>query len=138
MTEQTHRRIRVENSTDFNHIKWIELHPKDRPGMMTECAVLKEDQFGNLFFFEVSKLDNIDRQRLFKLITNRHAKSLELWDLMSNHTLGNGMNALAYFHQLVNVITPEGVITNPRAGVIGASAGTVQVDAPAAPAGDAE
>jgi hypothetical protein len=64
---------------------------------------------------------------------------MELWDLMSNHTLGNGMNALTYFHQLVKVITPDGKITDPRAGRMGlARAGVVQMKAPAAPAEDAQ
>ncbi len=29
------------------------------------------------------------------------------------------MNGLDYFHQLVKVITPEGVIMNPRVGAVG-------------------
>lgn len=137
--------IRVEDSTEYNHVKWIEL----KSGVMSECAVMKTDEFGNMYFFELSKLDNIDKQRLLKLITNRHATSLELWDLMSQHTLGNGMNSLNYFHQLVKIVTPEGQILDPRAGQIGAAAGTIatppvaeasaeaSAEVPATPEGDA-
>lgn len=135
MSEQTNnqepREIAVENSAEFPHVKWIEL----KQGVMTECAVMKEDQYGNLYYFELSKLDDIDKGRLHKILMNRHANTMPLWDLMSNHTLANGMNALNYFHQLVKVITRSGVITNPRAGQIGRSAGTRQMaPAPAAPA----
>lgn len=124
------KQIRIKDSAEFPHVKWIEL----KPGKLTECAILKEDQYGNLFYFEIPKLDNTDKRRLFKLLTNRHAKSMELWDLMSNHTLGNGMNALTYFHQLVKVVTPDGVITDPRMGVITQASGTVTLpeEAPAA------
>lgn len=114
--------MRVENSTDYKHVKWLEL----KPGMMTECAIMKEDEYGNFYFFEIAKLDSIDKQRLFKLITNRHAGNFPLWDLMSQHTLGNGMNSLNYFHQLVKIVTPDGVITDPRAGRIGL--GTQKID----------
>jgi hypothetical protein len=132
--QQETYQVRVEESAEFApHIKWVELSP----GRMTECAIMKQDQYGNLFYFEVGKLDQIDRKRLFRLITNRHASSMELWDLMSNHNLGNGMNALAYFHQLVKVITPDGIITDPRAGRIGLARGVRQAPAAAAPAAPA-
>lgn len=115
MTEQ--RKIQVEDSADFHHVKWIELSP----GRLTECAVMKEDEWGNLYYFSLADLDQIDRRRLLKIVTDRHAATMQLWDLMSQKTLGNGMNALNYFHQLVKVITPEGTIINPRAGVMGRS-----------------
>jgi len=123
--------IRVEDSTDFRHIKWVEL----KPGIMTECAVMKEDEYGNIYYFEIAKLDQTDKQRLFRLITNRHSANFALWDLMSQHTLGNGMNALVYFHQLVKIITPDGIINDPRAGRIGL--GSKQGQQQVAPAADA-
>lgn len=124
--------IQVENSAEFPHVKWIEL----KPGEMYECAVMKEDEHGNLYYFELSKLDNIDKQRLFKILSSRPAResNLELWDIMSQRTLGNGMNALNYFHQLVKIVTPTGKIINPRAGVIGRAAGTRATARPAAAA----
>jgi hypothetical protein len=51
---------------------------------------------------------------------------------MANKTLGNGMNALNYFNQLVKVITPNGKILDPKSGQIGiAPSGTVNTGAPA-------
>lgn len=88
-------------------------------GTRTEVAAVKRDGEGNLYFFELNKLDAIDRQRLFNIITKRHAGQFELWDLLSQHTLGNGMNSLDYFHQLVRVLTPSGTIIDPRSGVVG-------------------
>jgi hypothetical protein len=39
---------------------------------------------------------------------------------MSQVTLGNGANALDYFHQYVKVLTPGGAVINPTVGRIGA------------------
>lgn len=125
--------IQVEDSNEYAHVKWIET----KPGQLTECAVMKTDEYGNMYFFPVADLDMIDRRRLLKVLTDRHAKTMPLWDLMSQKTLGNGMNALNYFHQLVKIITPEGKIINPRAGVIGRSAGTRSVNPATNPADDA-
>lgn len=112
--------MQVRNSTDFHHVKWLEL----KPGQMIECAVLKTDEHGNIYYFPLADLDDIDKRRFFQIITSRHAPNMALWDLMDQQTLGNGMNALVYFHQLVKLVTPDGNIINPRAGVIGQTAGT--------------
>jgi hypothetical protein len=110
----------------YPHVKWVDLAGA---GTLTEVAVVKEDGEGNTYFFELGKLDAIDRQRIFKIITKRHADKFQLWDLLSQHTLGNGMNALNYFHQLVKILTPAGRVIDPRAGVVGVRAGT-HTDAP--------
>ena len=112
------------------HIKWIDLLGN---GVLTECAVLKEDDLGNIYYIEVPSLDQIDKQRIARILTNRNAPNFELWDLMSQITLNNGVNALNYFHQLVKIITPDSVIMNPRMGVVGtgkvnASNGRVATD----------
>lgn len=54
-----------------------------------------------------------------KIVSNRNSTAFELWDLMSQVTLNNGVNALEYFHQLVEMITPTGKRMTPREGVIG-------------------
>ncbi len=115
----------------FPHVKWIDVRSD---GILCECAVVNEDVYGNVYFFELSKLDAIDKQRIFKVLTKRDADKYPLWDLLSNTTLGNGMNALDYFHQLVKVLTPSGKITNPRAGQVGFGeiAGRVDTNAPVA------
>lgn len=100
----------------YPHIEWIDLKNN---GVLVECAVMKRDTFGNIYYIEVPSLDVVDRKRMARIMTHRNAPITELWDLMSQITLNNGVNALDYFHQLVKVITPQGVIMNPRAGVIG-------------------
>lgn len=105
-----------QTSNKYPHVEWLELYDD---GKMYECAILKRDTLGNVFFFEINSLDNIDRLRLAQLLSDRNAKNFELWDLMSQRTLGNGMNALAYFHQLVKVLTPNGKVMDPRSGVMG-------------------
>ena len=97
----------------YPHLKWIDL---EGDGDMVECAVMKTDVTGGIFFIRLEKLDSIDKRRLVKIISNRNANSFELWDLMGSVTLGNGLNALKYFHQLVQIITPEGKIYKPTMG----------------------
>jgi len=100
----------------YPHVEWIDLKGN---GVLTECAVLRRDDFGNIYYVEIPMLDGIDKTRLVRILTNRNATNFPLWDLMSQITLNNGVNALTYFHQLVKVISPEGVIMNPRAGTVG-------------------
>jgi len=106
------------------HIEWCDLKGD---GTLIEVAVVKKDAQDNTYFFELNKLDAIDRQRLFNIITKRHAPQFELWDLLAQHTLGNGMNALNYYHQLVKILTPSGTIIDPKAGIIGVKPGIQQV-----------
>lgn len=98
------------------HIKWIDLHNN---GVLIECAVMNEDALGNVSYVQVNQLDAVDRRRLLKIITSRTATQFALWDLLSNITLNNGVNALTYFHQLVRTISQNGIIATPRAGEIG-------------------
>lgn len=103
--------------SQFPHVEWMDL---ENTGILTEIAVMKRDTNGNIYFIRLDALDNIDKQRIAKIITNRNAPMYELWDLMSNITLGNGINALTYFHQLVKVRTPNGKVMKPRVGQMGA------------------
>lgn len=118
---------RIEQSREYPHIAWIDLY---KDGNLHECAVLKQNPDGNIMFFTVNSLDEIDRRRLAGILMDRNAGNFELWDLMAQKTLGNGVNALAYFHQLVKVLTPSGKIMDPKSGVVG---GMVNVGVPAAP-----
>ena len=88
-------------------------------GVFVECAVMKKDRNGNVFFFPVNALDPIDKRRLAKILNNRNANTMELWDLMDGITLNNGVNALTYFHQLVRMITGSGREMRPQPGVTG-------------------
>lgn len=107
--------VRMEQG-NMPHIYWIDLKGD---GVYTECAVMKRDNLGNVFYFPLNALDEIDKKRLARILTNRNAPNYELWDLMSNITLNNGVNALTYFHQLVNMITPSGRVMKPQQGVVG-------------------
>ncbi len=98
------------------HIEWIDLNNN---GTLIECAIMKKDNLGNIAYIQVNQLDAVDRRRLLKIITSRTAQQFPLWDLLSNITLNNGVNALSYFHQLVRTISQRGVISSPRAGEIG-------------------
>ncbi len=100
----------------FPHIGWLDLEGE---GILTEVAILSNNNTG-VSFIRLNVLDQIDKQRLFKVISNRNANMYELWDLMSNLTLGNGANALEYFHQYVKVLTPSGKVMNPQQGRRGA------------------
>lgn len=117
---------RVQKSGQFPHIEWIELN---NDGIMHECAVMKRDAVGNVLFFKTNDLDEIDKKRLTGILMDRNARNFELWDLMANKTLGNGMNALVYFSQLVRQLTTNGKILDPRAGQMGTgTVGTVDTN----------
>jgi hypothetical protein len=105
----------------YAHVGWVDLENK---GIMTECAIMKNNPQSGLFFIKLNNLDIIDKQRLLRIVVNRNAHLYELWDLMSNITLGNGANALDYFHQYVRCLTPSGEIISPNEGRRG-FAGTV-------------
>ena len=120
---------------NYPHVEWIDLYSD---GTLHECAVLKRDNIGNVFFIRLRELDVVDKRRLAKILTGRNATNFPLWDLLFQTTLGNGMNALDYFHQYVKTRTPQGRIMVPQVGVMGAAlAGVIQAPTPAAAPADA-
>jgi hypothetical protein len=99
------------------HVQWVDLEDN---GVAVEVVVVKRDKYsGDLYFIRTDRLDPIDQNRLVKILERRDASRYELWDLLGNTTLGNGMNALEYFHQLVKVMTPSGVFLTPSSGTAG-------------------
>ena len=102
----------------FPHVGWIDLTGH---GVWEEVAIMTIDANGNIHFFPLNALDVIDRQRFFNIVTSRVASSFPLYDLCSQVTLGNGMNALTYFQQLVKILTVSRQILTPRPGQIGAA-----------------
>lgn len=102
--------------TDIPHVVRMDL---DDDGVTHECAIVKQDQFGNVIYLKISDMDMIDRERLSKVLMSRFASNLPLWDLLSQTTLKNGINALNYFHQLVKGINGEGDHFVPRIGTAG-------------------
>lgn len=113
-------------SREYPHIEWLELHAD---GILHECAVMKRDASGNVLFFKTNDLDEIDKRRLAGVLMDRNSRNFELWDLMANKTLGNGVNALVYFNQLVKQLTPNGKVLDPRSGQMGTgAAGTMDTN----------
>ena len=102
--------------TQLPHVAYMDIHGN---GIMSECAIMRKDNLGNIYYFEVKTMDNIDKQRLLKIVQDRNATSFELWDLMSQKTLGNGMNALNYFHQYTKILTANRQILKPNMHEIG-------------------
>lgn len=100
----------------YPHIGWVDLEGK---GILTEIAIMANGAQG-LSYIVLNQLDGIDKTRLIKIISNRNSHMYALWDLMSNLTLGNGANALEFFHQYVRTLTPSGQIIKPSMGRIAA------------------
>lgn len=113
MAQQIEVSYKRQASADHPHVEWLELYAD---GMLHECAVMSRDRFGNVLFFKINELDQTDKRRLVGILMDRNAKSIPLWDLMANKTLGNGVNALAYYTQLVKQLTPNGKVIDPRSG----------------------
>ena len=102
-----------EWSRQFAHIAAVDLFGKQ---IATEIAVMAIDnRNGDLYFIRLDYLDPIDIKRLRQIILARDSSRYALWDLMSNKTLPNGMNALEFFQQFVQVRTVGGEIVRPGA-----------------------
>ncbi len=92
----------------YRFVEWLDL---DGTGVLSECAIVKRFPNGDIYYFTLDSLDAIDRQRLKTILVNRNATLYdELWKVLEQNTLGNGVNALIYFNQLVRQITPSGTI----------------------------
>lgn len=100
----------------YPHVFWLDLEGN---GSLTECAVMKIFPNGDINYIPLAQLDNVDKERMLKIINNRNAAMYELWDLMGQITLGNGKNALEYFSQLVRAKTASGVDIPVGAGRMG-------------------
>jgi hypothetical protein len=81
----------------------------DDSGLMKEIALVKKFKDGSIYYIEIESLHNIDKSRLKKIVTGQHSTKYELWELMSQAKLSNGMNALDFFHaNNVKVKRPRG------------------------------
>lgn len=101
---------RVQEKTipgKYPHTEWLDL---GQNGVLIECAIMKRFPNGDTFFISLESLDRIDKTRLLRILQNRNVTMYELWDLMDQVTLGNGVNALVYFNQLAKVRTASGQI----------------------------
>ena len=91
----------------YPHIEWLDL---GQNGVLVECAIMKREKNGDVYFFSLEQVDQIDKARLARIVRSRNANLFDLYDLMSQTTLGNGVNALIYFQQLTKVRTASGQI----------------------------
>jgi hypothetical protein len=110
----------------YKFMEWIDI---EKNGVLTECAVMKKLNNGDVYFFPIAALDDIDKRRLLSIITGKNASLYnELWQLLEQHTLGNGVNAMSYFNQLVKVLTASGQILPFGGGRIGSGTIVMQQD----------
>jgi len=81
----------------------------DDTGLLKEIALVKKSTDGTIFYIDIDPLHPIDKARIKKIISAPHASNYELWDLMSQSRLSNGMNALDFFHSnCVKIKRPKG------------------------------
>lgn len=98
----------------YDHVQFRDIY---NDGVMREVIVMKEDDYTkDLFFIQVDDLDDIDVERLRVILKKRDADKYPLWDLLSNVTLKNGVNALEFFHQLVKQRMANGKVLPPGKG----------------------
>lgn len=106
----------------YKHVDMLDLYNN---GIGYEVIVIKRNKAnGDVFYIRTDQLDEIDYNRMAGILRRRDAQNYEMWDLLSQITLGNGMNALEYFHQLVMIRTRSGELMRPnprRAGMGGPS-----------------
>lgn len=113
----------------YNHVYWADIKGQ---GLMQEVVVVAHNPNGSVWFIPVESLDNIDRQRMFRLITDRTAQMLPLYEIMAHVRLNNGINALEYFQQLVKFMTPTGNVISGNTNMIAATPTIPAQTAPAA------
>lgn len=98
-----------------------------RNGVAVEVTIVKAVPVGNdgkgneeyeYWFIRNDELDEIDRVRLLEILQKsaRVNDFQPLYETLADVTLGNGVNALDYFHQYVKVLYPSGVIQRPKRG----------------------
>jgi len=111
-SRQNSRQAAVKNQfegkkTNLPHIELIDI---DETGLLKEVAVVKRESDGTLYYIDIDVLHPVDKARIKKIVTSVHADKYPLWELMSQATLNNGLNALDYFHyNMVKVKRPKGV-----------------------------
>lgn len=72
------------------------------------AVVALNQQNKDLYYIRLDHLDDIDLRRLTQILHSRDSGRWALWDLLSQRTLLNGVNALKFFHQFVRVRTVSG------------------------------
>jgi hypothetical protein len=96
----------VRKPTQLRHVFLVDI---DDTGLFKEIAIVKEELDGTLYYIDIDALHSIDKSRLKKVVTSMHADKYQLWELLAQSQLSNGMNALDFFHyNCVKVKRPKG------------------------------
>lgn len=100
-------KAKVESrKSSLNHVEYVDVNDD---GILEEIAVVKRWEDESISYIDVATLGQIDKARLKKIVSSQHSDKYDLWELMSQATLSNGMNALDFFHQnLIRVKRAEG------------------------------
>ena len=104
----------VGQKTQIPHIELLDI---DGTGLVSEIAIVKRTKDGTIHYIDVSKLPPLDKGRLRKILSSPHADKYELWELLSQSKLSNGLNALDFFHNnFVKIKRPLGAknVTAPE------------------------
>ena len=91
----------------YPHTEWLDL---DGSGNLIEAIIMNREPNGTVYFIALKSLDQIDLQRIGRIVGSRNASMFPMHELMAQTTLGNGINALLYFQQLVKMRTPGGQV----------------------------
>lgn len=115
-TEKTTTPVQAAPSrkSQFPHIEYRDIYDD---GTYHEIAVVKDRADGSYDYIIINQLDDMDKGRIKKIITGQYTRMSELWELMANESLSNGMNALDYFHQLVRKKLAPGTVQKSNSGL---------------------
>lgn len=97
--------------------KHVALMDINGDGILKEIVVMGIGANGDVHFIPVDHLDTIDIDRLRAVLKKRNADDYPLWDLLSNTTLANGVNALEFFDQFVLTKLNTGAVVQRGKGI---------------------
>lgn len=116
-------------SSQFKHVEYIDV---DNDGVLEEVAVVKRTADGTIHYIDIAPLDQIDKARLKRIVSSQHADKYELWELLAQSKLENGMNALDFFHSsLIKVKRGAGTTSTQFGGGL-AQAANIDLKMPGA------
>lgn len=96
------------------HVKFMDVN---NDGLLEEIAVVKQWDDGSFSYVLVTALSNLNKGRLKALVTSQHADKYQLWEIMSQSKLSNGLNALDFFHNnFVKIFRPQGSLATSMGG----------------------
>lgn len=104
----------AKQTSKLNHVEYIDVN---NDGVLEEIAVVKRTKDGTLHYIDIAPLDRIDKARLKRIVTSQHSDKYELWELLAQSKLENGMNALDFFHSnLIKVKRGVGSVSTQFGG----------------------